>query len=474
MFDPARNTWTTDRRDNSVSEQSKQVGKEEPNGVSKDSENNKQEDKSKEPSQGGDEKQIENNNTSSQSLTKDTKEQVKDDGKRARDATPPTTKNRGLSPSARDVEEERPAKMSNRHREPNAARQEQADRARKLVESREKRLQNEPIRQHYNARPNFSRDARLESPIIELKNFNNLIKSLIIGRYTHPRDIVLDLGCGKGGDLGKWAKQGVRGWIGIDIADESVRQAAERRASMHHARFWIETLVMDPFTTPIRSRLPQDILPADIVSMQFVLHYAYGSEKTIRMLLRNISENLRDNCFFIGTIPDSRKIFSELDKFRSGAKSPKLQLSDVATKDNNDPNQQPQKKVYSWGNDVYRIQFDELPPPEQEVLDVDPYGHMYNFYLTDAVGNVPEYIVPFEQFRELCDSYGLELRYHKNFLDYYDEEMRKRPDEFYRMYQRMFRRSAPSSSHAIPPSQLEAAAFYCVFVFQKRPSSRRR
>lgn len=75
---------------------------------------------------------------------------------------------------------------------------------------------------------------RLESPIIGLKNFNNWVKSVLITRFGHPafqrsqvsgplsgsgrprmgRGKVLDMGCGKGGDMTKWSKAHVKELIG--------------------------------------------------------------------------------------------------------------------------------------------------------------------------------------------------------------------------------------------------------------------
>ena len=70
---------------------------------------------------------------------------------------------------------------------------------------------------------------RQESPIIGLKSFNNWVKSVLITRFAHPafaespsarrgarnRGRVLDMGCGKGGDLTKWAKANVAEVVGL-------------------------------------------------------------------------------------------------------------------------------------------------------------------------------------------------------------------------------------------------------------------
>lgn len=87
-----------------------------------------------------------------------------------------------------------------------------------------------------NARPNIGREARRDSPIIGLKNFNNWVKSVLIAKFgrrekdrTVPRVKVLDLGCGKGGDLQKWTKAGTDEYIGIG---EYARAGVEARAEM--------------------------------------------------------------------------------------------------------------------------------------------------------------------------------------------------------------------------------------------------
>ena len=47
-------------------------------------------------------------------------------------------------------------------------------------------------------------EKRAESPILPLRRFNNWIKACLIQEYTPPLANVLDLCCGRGGDLSKW------------------------------------------------------------------------------------------------------------------------------------------------------------------------------------------------------------------------------------------------------------------------------
>lgn len=103
-----------------------------------------------------------------------------------------------------------------------------------------------------NLRPEVGVTQRQKSPIIGLKNFNNWVKSVLIAQFAHPvlqgdedegkvqRDgktvfsrnrgggRVLDLGCGKGGDLNKWQKAKVKEYVGIG---KSFFHAARRISS---------------------------------------------------------------------------------------------------------------------------------------------------------------------------------------------------------------------------------------------------
>ncbi|THH19669.1 hypothetical protein EUX98_g8726 [Antrodiella citrinella] len=256
------------------------------------------------------------------------------------------------------------------------------------------------VAEHYNARPEVGVQQRNESPIIGLKNFNNWVKSVLISQFAHPvlaespnsgpyaqtgpvsmrarpmgrgAGKVLDMGCGKGGDLTKWAKARIKEYIGVDIAAVSVDQARERYSTLRGPKFSAAFAAADCYTQLLSASLPpsmtQSILPPhgqpfDVVSMQFCMHYAFESEYKTRTMLQNLLERLNG-------IPANA---SEL----------------------------------SFGNDVYTIRFDER-------VHHGVYGHRYSFYLKDAVDDVPEYVVHWDHFLTTAAEYGLHVKYKKEF-----------------------------------------------------------
>jgi mRNA (guanine-N7-)-methyltransferase len=56
--------------------------------------------------------------------------------------------------------------------------------------------------------------------VIYLRKFNNWVKAVLIDKAAQHwrkgrRGIVLDIGCGKGGDINKWRSVRARQYIGI-------------------------------------------------------------------------------------------------------------------------------------------------------------------------------------------------------------------------------------------------------------------
>jgi mRNA (guanine-N7-)-methyltransferase len=140
------------------------------------------------------------------------------------------------------------------------------------------------VAQHYNARPEVGLEKRKESTIIRLRSFNNWVKSVLISRHVRKGNTVLDMGCGKGGDLQKWGRSQIgylvaagrmsvlggldiclgdsvyeleipySSWAHLDIADVSLQQMKGRYRTMRNAQFNAEFIALDCYN--VRSFLP--------------------------------------------------------------------------------------------------------------------------------------------------------------------------------------------------------------------------
>lgn len=429
------------------------------------------------------------------------------------------------------------------------------------------------VRSHYNERPEMGKQWRAESSRIRgLRLLNNWIKSCIIHKFSpspglasggggggggggiryggepDERLCVLDVGCGKGGDLSKWrlAPQIVGHYIGIDTAEVSIAQARERYQSMvrdqrHPPRSapyrrmpapgpqifradfavrdcWVDSLGDVPCVYDVgfdTSVGPGGVRGGgrwatgggfDVVSMMFCLHYAFESEAKARRMLANVAGSLKKGGRFMGTIPSSDVIKERLGSWakeevesREKRASERALATNGVGEENNDDTllgvdntstgEKHKNREFSWGNSIYKVAFSEdvlgrvlplpiSPAPQQTAAPPTtsaippsahhqhpssatsstttgpsqaqpppsppyvpgapptatppvwdgrfrpPFGWRYQYHLTEAVEDVPEYIVPWESFRALAEDYNLELIYKKAFHDVWREEGR--------------------------------------------------
>ncbi|TIA68520.1 hypothetical protein E3P92_03729 [Wallemia ichthyophaga] len=253
------------------------------------------------------------------------------------------------------------------------------------------------VTQYYNDRPDYGKDLRKMSPIFNLKNFNNWIKAVLIAsfaRFEHPPLArVLDIGCGKGGDLNKWTKSNIIDYVGLDIAQVSINQAQARYNDMRKKSFNTHFNTLDCFKEPLDKAIPKDSLDKQFnaVSCQFAMHYAFDSEESVRCLLENVTKHLKPGGSFIGTIIDASVLIEA--------------LGNIDSDDN-----------MEFGNSLFRIKFDQRPDENNF------YGQKYNFHLEDAV-DAPEYLIQWDIFTELARSYGLELLAYKPFQEIFYEQI---------------------------------------------------
>jgi mRNA (guanine-N7-)-methyltransferase len=238
--------------------------------------------------------------------------------------SPPRQRKRpgaGARLSAADQEAARKRQQEREQEEAKRAQQEAAQRG-----------VHDVVKQHYNSVPERGREWRSTgSKIVGLRKFNNWIKSSIIQKFIgEERGLkILDIGCGKGGDLGKWkASRKVALYVGCDPADVSITQARERyqderkraRGRIFDAEFYakdcfgewlgdipiIKEVGIDPSAGPGNAMSQRWGGGGwDMVTMMFCMHYAFESEAKAKGMLRNVAGALKKGGRFIGCIPNS-------------------------------------------------------------------------------------------------------------------------------------------------------------------------
>ncbi|ETS59695.1 hypothetical protein PaG_06628 [Moesziomyces aphidis] len=303
----------------------------------------------------------------------------------------------------------------------------------------------EEVADHYNKRREVGIHGREESPIIALRKFNNWVKSVLVGTFARGRDPhldgrararggrVLDLGCGKGGDLKKWEKVRPSGLVGADIAAVSIEQAIARHQESNRG-FPGDFFAFDCFSKSLADVIPLELLEPmfDNVTLQFCMHYAWESVDKARIMLDNVARYLRKGGTFIGTIPDSRELRDRMAASRH-----------------------PEDR--SFGNRYYKVIFDQTE-------SWPAFGNRYTFFLEDAVENVPEYVVDFDVFEELAYQAGLRCIYRKNFAEIYHEGSRQ--GEYGKLLQRMGVVDDYGTLN-VNEDMWQAATLYLGFAFEK-------
>lgn len=184
---------------------------------------------------------------------------------------------------------------------------------------------------------------REDDPTARMRQFHNkYIKSTLIhlaaSGKTEPS--LIDLCCGKGGDLYKWRSAGIKTVLGVDVSRDNiynrndgacVRWMNMARKTVPSERMSVDFLVgdcgelmssLEAFTDERSSDyyrdtyLNMDGTPQkfDIVSTQFAIHYFFNSRSRIDAFLRNVSSHLENGGYFIGTVLDGASVYDRLCK----------------------------------------------------------------------------------------------------------------------------------------------------------------
>jgi mRNA (guanine-N7-)-methyltransferase len=306
-------------------------------------------------------------------------------------------------------------------------------------------------------------ERRQSSSIIALRDLHNWVKRTLItntvGLLKQKNTSLLDIAAGRGGDIDKWNKSGIKNVFGFDVSPESISSndpfnpGAEQRLQNYargstNIHFEVGDAIhpTGALLDSIENFIKKNEIPGfGMVSCQFALHYFFGSKTDLDTAIKIASKYLKPGGYLIFTTMDSKKIRS----FFTSRKS----------------------KVYD--RPLFNIQIDKY-------FKKEPYGNKYTFTIKDTfdqgnyfntMGPSEEYLVDLDELNTVCQQNGL-VPFNKNLLESYSSNGKT---EYTNMpsnvipFESIVRLWKPKEkSRSITPEELELNSLYISIVFQKR------
>lgn len=260
----------------------------------------------------------------------------------------------------------------------------------------------------------------------------NFCKTTLMSAHIKPGMRVLDVCCGRGGDLGKFARLGVTEYHGLDVSPDSVKEAQARAAKLPHMRSRLH--VGDAAAAPAYYHPPLEHLRVDVCVCNLALHYFFDTPERLNAVMSRVSQALKPGGAFIGVLCDAHAI---------------SQLAVAAA-----------LVSRSFGNALYSVDMSPrlLAALERGLGSDDSYGLAYDFSMraSGLVDRCTEYLA---QERVLCAAaaaHGLTPATRcTNLLRYFHEH----PD--------VPTRAAMRVPAVLSREESELLGLYCTFVFKK-------
>jgi hypothetical protein len=266
-----------------------------------------------------------------------------------------------------------------------------------------------------------------------LADFHSYIKKNLITENSKKGHDLLDISCGKGGDLSHWVDSKLNNVVGIDISRDNLENVnngicnriLEKQlddtskllknilviwgdsskllntgaaANDDLNAYYLDVLYKNVELANVdNSKLKRfygmGSNQFNVISSQFSFHYFFESEVKLDIFLTNVSTNLKKGGHFIGTCFDGSKVFDELKR-------------------NNG-----EFTVYEKGNLLVQI----IKKYEDDILhdDSTSIGMPINVYMESIGKTITEWLVNFNFVAKKALTYGLELKKLESFEDYH-------------------------------------------------------
>jgi SAM-dependent methyltransferase len=130
-----------------------------------------------------------------------------------------------------------------------------------------------------------------------LRKLHNNCKRQLILKWVEPRSLVLDCGCGRGGDWWKWKAVNAR-VAAIDPDAESLKEAENRALDMNFGVWFLGQ-------GDVRQAAASG--PFDVVCYNFSLHYIFENKQIFEESLDAIERAVRPGGLLMGITPEKAR-----------------------------------------------------------------------------------------------------------------------------------------------------------------------
>jgi hypothetical protein len=258
-----------------------------------------------------------------------------------------------------------------------------------------------------------------------MKNFHNLyVKKMLIKSVAKPGDTLVDMACGKAGDLPKWISARLSFVFGIDYSKENLENRIDGACARYlnskkinkimpsalfvhgnsaynikkgdamlndkakqitAAVFGMGTKESDKIGKGVAKHYGVGEDGFNVTSCQFALHYFLESPDALQGFVRNVAECTKLNGYFIGTAYDGKEIFKLLQKT-------KVNESQAIIEDG--------KKIWEITKRYSAETFED---------DSSSIGYKIDIYQESINQTISEYLINFDYFDRIMEVYGFKI-----------------------------------------------------------------
>lgn len=289
------------------------------------------------------------------------------------------------------------------------------------------------VSEKYNANAALKLKPKTEktSKIPMLSFHNNWVKSALVQRCCPNRyPCILDLACGKGGDLLKLMQKEPDSVVFADISLESLKVAYDRYRKKGKP-FEVAFIHGDCFSCKLRDLIPR--FRFHYAHCMFAIHYSFKSEEYARQAIHNLCDLLYSGAQVVLTTVDADSL---LEMFKAHRDSRKVE------------------------NSVFSIE------RNFELDDVPDFGAEYIFNLVESVDCCPEYLVKPRVIIDLFEENRMELIETKTFPDFQKDVMSDERAPERRLYMRLSKMKG-SGGTEMNKEEFEVFSLYRYYIFVK-------